>query len=107
MVRRVHGGSGMTAETPAIVPAPLRLAIRQEGVWVSAYIAQQDTMMHADLIAAVKKEALDIDRELFDLFKQWARCVAGVLIEKRTGVRPVWPEDMERPAPEHEKAGNA
>lgn len=86
--------------------APLRLAIRNEGTWVSAYLAHQDTMLHAEIIGSIRKEALDADRALFDLWRQLMQFAASALIKARTGVDTVWPEPP-APAPEHERGGNA
>lgn len=92
--------------TDQLIRAPLRLAIRTEGTWVSAYLAHQDTMLGAEIIGSIRKEALDADKQLFESFRLLMQLTATVLIIKRTGVVPQWP-DSPVTAPEHERSGNA
>jgi len=92
--------------TDQLVRAPLRLAIRNEGTWVSAYLARHDTMIGAEIIGSIRKEALEADKQLIESFRLLMQLTATVLIAARTGVVPQWPNPPE-PAPEHERSGNA
>ncbi|HXF44886.1 MAG TPA: hypothetical protein VNK91_02090 [Burkholderiaceae bacterium] len=42
----------------------LRLAIRTEGLWISAYIAQPNTMIGATLLGSIRRAACESDRAL-------------------------------------------
>lgn len=65
----------------------LRLAIREEGTAVSAYIARHDTMLGCEIIGHIKTEALRADPELRELFVELMRCSMTAIIKKRGGGR--------------------
>jgi hypothetical protein len=43
-----------------------RIAVRQEGAWIVAYVAQMETMDGAIKIATLLKSSADVDRAIFD-----------------------------------------
>lgn len=81
-----------------------RLAIRQQGPMINAYIAQSDSMEGAKFIGSIQTGLCEMDRSLFDGFKHLMYEAAQALTLHAFGQLP---ELVERPAPEHEKAGHA
>lgn len=87
-----------------LVRMPCRLAIREEGKWVNAYFAIDNTMEGARFLGS-----LDIglagDEKIFSAWKALMHDALSLIIEKIVGVKPVF--GGEEKAPEHERAGNA
>lgn len=76
-----------SSPTPSAPPPELRLAIREEGTAVSAYIAYRDTMVGSEIIGHIKTEALRAEPELRELFVELMRCSMTAIIKKRGGGR--------------------
>jgi hypothetical protein len=84
---------------------PIRLALRQEGDWWNAYIAQQDTMTDAHLIGSILIGPVRGDRKLKQRFMDLMTDVMAMAVEEITGRKPDHTEVQE--APESERSGNA
>lgn len=81
----------------------IRVAIRKEGNWVNAYLAEYDTMEDAKLIGSL---AIGIAGR-GDFFARWKQLMSDAMalaVEDIYGQKPVMETE---PAPEHERAGNA
>jgi len=87
------------------VKGAIRLAIRQEGNMVNAYVAKADTMEGAFVIGSIALGVVQARRDLFDRFQQTMTAALQVLVEANTGLK-VEGFDVQA-APEHEKAGHA
>lgn len=98
--RRAVGTKGGAPEGSAQVG---RLALRQEGGFWNAYYAQTGTMAGAFLLGSIDLQFVQ-SQERKDAFVALMREAVGDLIEKATGIRPIW-GGLER-APEHERAGH-
>lgn len=86
------------------VRAPFRIAIRAEGTFVNAYIADAETMRDAILVASMMRVPMEKDPALFEEWKALlVRMVALACEENGWGVA----EFFEERAPEHERAGRA
>lgn len=83
---------------------PIRLAIRSEGNMVNAYIADANTMDDAQLIGAISRRVCGLDPAVFDA---WKALMTRVLNDAIKDVFGREAEMIERPAPEHERAGHA
>lgn len=83
----------------------LRLAIREEGPFINAYLAQPGTMKDAKLIGSISTGLCKMDRQFFEQFKDTMARATIALTEAATGAAVVF--GGERPAPEHERAGHA
>lgn len=84
---------------------PVRLAIRAEGEWLNAYIAQTDTMEGAFLIGSIARSICDVRT---DIFTEWKDVMTKVFehgLSSVTGFRDI--PMVERRAPEHERSGSA
>jgi hypothetical protein len=81
----------------------VRLAIREEGKWVNAYLSEPGTMEGALLLGSILTSILENDDEIF---LRWKSIMQDVLARglEDLGIRMTRME--ERPAPPHEKAGN-
>jgi hypothetical protein len=82
----------------------MRLAIRKEGRFVNAYAALENTMQGAVLLGSM---AAGLCEEDDTIWKRWKALMIDIMaeaVEKMFGERPDMPE---RPAPEHEKSGEA
>ena len=83
--------------------APFRIAIRQEGKVVNAYIAPMGTMEGALLLGSMSLAICRMDGQAFEDFKALASAFVERYIAGETGTMP----SMEvSPAPEHEKGGH-
>ena len=83
----------------------MRIAIRAEGRFVNAYIADLTTMDDAKLIASISRACCDADPEVFEAFKRAAELACAAIIKSVADVEAV---DFDtRPAPERERAGDA
>lgn len=90
-------------ETPNKTPA-LRLALRCEGDWWVAYLAEAHTMDGAFEIGRILLGAVTAARRKQE-FQELMTKVMTDAIRDRFGIRSIGLEI--RPAPEHEKAGRA
>lgn len=82
-----------------------RLSFRQEGENWCAYYAQKETMEGAIFLGSIKCYFINSNSDVRDAFvSMMSQCVSDI-IEDVTGIRPSWTGP--RPAPEHEKSGNA
>lgn len=82
-----------------------RLAMRQEGGNWNAYYALPTSMEQPIFLGSIRMDAVVGHPERKAAFMDMMRDVVSDLIEEKTGVRPTW--GGEKPAPEHERAGNA
>lgn len=83
-----------------------RLAMRAEGDNWCAYYAMPDTMQGAILLGSVRMAIVTRDAARKQAFMALMRDAVADIIEDATGQRPTWPNPP-RPAPEHERGGNA
>lgn len=83
----------------------MRLALRREGEWWNAYLAQMDTMDGARKIGSILLGAVENNEERKRAFMDLMKDVMTEAIKEITGKLPDWWEEQE--APEHEKAGRA
>ena len=81
-----------------------RLAIRREGGFVNAYLARQGTMDGARLIGSVARGAVERHDDIWQQWKSVMTEIVARAVEDIFGERPSMPE---RPAPEHERSGDA
>ena len=84
---------------------PVRLALRQEGDWWVAYLASTGTMKGSLEIGRVLMGIVASNEDNRRAFMDLMSKALSDAIEHEFGVRPERIE--ERPAPEHEKYGNA
>jgi len=90
--------------SPQLVRSGVRLAIRDEGEWVVAYLATDGTMEGAIEIARLLKLAAEDDggnKEL--LFQDWNTALrewTQRMLERLLGVEPIM---VEEPVPPHER----
>jgi hypothetical protein len=82
---------------------PVRLAIRVEGGTVNAYLAKQGTMDGAMLIGSIARGIVEKDRRLWE---NWKAVMTDAISSVIKGIFDQEPEMIERPAPEHERAGH-
>ena len=85
--------------------AEIRLAIREEGQNVNAYLASMAGMDDAILIGSIRKALLRMRPELFEQFKALMTSAMTTLIEVGGAGKVL--SYNEEPAPEHERAGHA
>lgn len=84
--------------------APFRLAFREEGDFVNAYLAPRETMKGAMLLASIRTNLVRPDSH-WDDYVDFMKNVFTTAIKLGLGIEPT---DMEvRPAPEHERSGKA
>lgn len=83
----------------------VRLAIRQEGQTVNAYVANSGSMDDAFIIGSIAAGLLRMQPELFEQFKALMTSAMIALVE--VGANGKVLSLTESPAPEHEKAGHA
>lgn len=84
----------------------MRLALRVEGHFWNAYLADPDTMMNAALLGSIRMNVVENDPTLKNAFMAVMQMAIAKVIEDVTG-GPVdcWQEPVA--APQHEKAGRA
>lgn len=82
----------------------MRVATRVEGNWVRAYLANLGSMEGAVELASVRAECIAADGEVGRMFHEMTKRIGALIFERAFGEEP---ELLERPAPEHEKAGRA
>jgi hypothetical protein len=83
---------------------PFRIAFREEGEFVNAYLATMTTMDGAILLGSLRSAILE-HGDAFEEYKAMMRKFAGILCVHTFGVEPS--EFIEERAPEHERAGKA
>ena len=83
----------------------IRLALRQEGHFYNAYLAQYDTMKGAKLIGSVIIGAVQKDQTIRDDFQALMQRVMEIAIVDVTGKPPE--EWKTEPAPESERSGHS
>lgn len=81
----------------------VRLAIRREGAFVNAYLAQEGTMDGAKLLGSL---ALDVAHHVV-VFERWKALMNDILSSAVEAIFGQKPEMTERTAPEHERSGSA
>lgn len=82
----------------------IRLALRREGSMWNAYLAEQGVMDNAIPLGSIAIGIVEKNPDLKQKFQDLMTEVLARVIEDTTGQTPT----MEiRPAPEHEKSGNA
>lgn len=84
--------------------SPFRIAIRQEGGVINAYLSPMASMRDAVLVASINKGLCEQFPPLFEEFKA---LVSGVAVRFFEDVFGDTPRIDVRAAPEHERAGNA
>jgi len=82
-----------------------RLALRVEGPTWRAYCALPDTMAGAVELGSIALGAVESSPERKAAFIDLMKLIVTDLIEEKSGARPGW--GGLRPAPEHERSGNA
>jgi hypothetical protein len=82
---------------------PIRLAIRHEGNSVNAYLAFRGTMKGATFIGSL---AIGIASRS-DFFERWKNLMSDALALAVEDISGEAPEMSIKPAPEHERGGNA
>jgi hypothetical protein len=82
-----------------------RLALRSEGTLWCGYYALPDTMDGALFLGSIRLAFVQ-DPMRKAVFMQLMKDAVSDIIKDKTGEWPEWPEG-ERPAPEHERGGNA
>lgn len=82
----------------------LRVAIRAEGEYVNAYVAERDTMEGAELLMSIRRSLCARFPQTFDAFKANASAALQLMLESR-GIHVV--AMVDEPAPEHERTGSA
>lgn len=80
------------------VSAQFRIAFRKEGAWVIAYLAEPGTMVGAVQLASVAVSLLEHP----ETWREYRGLISRAL--NRSGLPMA---DIEQPAPEHERAGDA
>jgi hypothetical protein len=86
---------------------PVRLALREEGNMVNAYLAKSDSMVNAILIGSIAKGIVENDRRLWLDWKAIMTSAMANAVKELTGAEPdAEPEMIEESAPEHERAGH-
>ena len=83
----------------------LRLALRHEGMWWNAYIAQADTMDGARLIGSIAFGVVERNEQVKRTFMEAMRLALEDAIKNVLGTVP--DEWIEEPAPESERSGHA
>lgn len=90
---------------PPNTVSPFRIAFRTEGANVNCYLAENDTMEGAQLISFMPYSALKADATIFP---DWQSCMQRVVAAACKGVLGDGPIGFDvKPAPEHERGGNA
>lgn len=82
-----------------------RLAMRHEGIWWNAYLAQTDSMVGANLIGSIRITLVK-DEEAKAAFLSAMQVAMTVAAKAATGVDLTWPE-APKPAPESERSGHS
>lgn len=67
--------------------AAYRIAVRHEGAWINAYVAQMGTMHDSIKIASLLKSAADQDREIFEAWLQFLQAQVDRIFARTLGVR--------------------
>lgn len=83
----------------------LRLAFRREGKWWNAYVARIDTMSDALRIGGMLMALAEASPAAKDAFMDCMKKLFQEHMKLKIGVAPT--EWNTRPAPEHERSGNA
>ena len=86
------------------VTTPIRLAIRKEGEFVNAYLAQSDSMEGAVLLGSIRRTILERDDSIWEKWKKLMTDAVSNAIHDQFDQRPTFEEQR---APEHERAGEA
>lgn len=82
-----------------------RLAMRHEGDnWV-AYYAEPGTMKDPVFLGSIRMGAVTENDQRRQAFMAMMRDIVSDIIEKATGIRPIWGGPQS--APEHERSGAA
>jgi hypothetical protein len=84
--------------------SPIRIAIRDEGEWINAYVAQRETMAEAILVATLRKSLAEMPGG-FDAFKAHVAALGRILVEGALGPGSFLGTTIET-APEHERSGH-
>lgn len=83
----------------------LRLALRVEGDWWNAYIAETGTMEGARQVGSILMAAVRDNEDRKKAFMELMQGFMSDVLKDVTGARPLWWEAQN--APEHERAGRA
>lgn len=81
-----------------------RLAIRAQGDYVNAYLAQNETLDGAILLGSLHRGVADADSAAFAQFKVQMQKALATTVKSVLGVAPEFDEG--RPAPAHEREGH-
>lgn len=84
--------------------SPIRIAIREEGEWVNAYIAQRETMADAILVATLRTSVAQLPGARA-AFLVYVRELARVIVDDALGVGVFKGTELQA-APEHERSGH-
>ncbi|HHJ80713.1 MAG TPA: hypothetical protein ENJ65_03675 [Candidatus Tenderia electrophaga] len=83
----------------------MRLVMRQEGEFWNAYLAKIDTMDDSILLGSIRMSAVDHMPELRTTFMGLMREMLSEFLGSMADCEVEW--DEVKPAPEHERTGNA
>ena len=83
---------------------PFRLALRQEGEWWNAYLADPDTMKEAMKIASIRLSIVKQNESHKQAFIELVQAILADICKLSGFSIKDW---NERPAPEHERSGSA
>lgn len=96
----------MIFETSTAGKQQMRIAFRVEGDFWVAYAAVIDSMKDAVPLGSIRMSIVQ-DWQAKEIFMALMRDAMTAVIQDVTGKTVVWPEPAGRPAPEHEKLGQA
>ncbi|CAL77651.1 conserved hypothetical protein [Bradyrhizobium sp. ORS 278] len=82
-----------------------RVAFREEGSNWNAYYAMSNTMDHALYLGTIKLALVANRQRKTEFIELMQKCVADV-VEELYGVRPTFPPESLRAAPEHERSSD-
>lgn len=83
---------------------PVRLAFRNEGEFVNAYIAPPNSMKDALLVGSMRHTYMDRHKPAWEEWKKLMGDILQEIVRQRVGVVP---EMREEKAPQHERSGKA
>lgn len=92
-------------DVPADAPQVGKIAMRQEGQWWVAYLDLQHENRPKVELARIHMDAMRINPDRREQFLTLARDLVADLIERATGIRPIF--GAPTPGPEAERAGRA
>lgn len=86
-------------------PLKMRLAMRHEGLFWNAYLADAESMNGALHLGSIRMTLVQ-DKGIKDAFMEVMKQAMTIAAKEATGIRLSWPNPPE-PAPEAERGGHA